>query len=52
MLDGAVCMIVALICGTIIKVYRLSIEKSEQETERARAFAEMYKAEVERNSRL
>lgn len=46
-IDGTICINVALICLTAIKIYKLSIEKSIHETERAKAFAEMYKAERE-----
>lgn len=45
MINSTVCIVTGIVCLTIIKIYRLSIEKAEKETKRANAFAEMYKAE-------
>lgn len=45
MINSTVCIVTGIVCLTIIKIYRLSIEKAEKETKRANAFTEMYKAE-------
>lgn len=45
MLNGTVIIVTGVVCLTILKIYRLSIEKTEKETKRANAFTEMYKAE-------
>lgn len=45
MINSTVCVVTVIVCLTIIKIYRLSIEKAEKETKRATAFTEMYKAE-------
>ena len=47
MIDGTICIVVAMICLTSIQIYRLSIKKSVCETDRAKALTEMYKAEKE-----
>lgn len=47
MINSTICIVVGIVCLTVIKIYKLSIEKTEKETKRANAFAEMYKAERE-----
>lgn len=47
MIDGTMCIVVIVICLTVIQVYKLSIKKSICEKERAIAFTEMHKAERE-----